>query len=403
MFRSSLDTLTESRLQITEFAYLNISGVMAICLTLVAVILVATKKIKILRTPVELRYSAFLAYLALGWFYSVDRLVTVQEWFRVCAPFALYLVVSRLIVSSGGSPTLRKVLVLSSLPPVIVGMYQFATGSGNLIATPHPVALALPDDALLFARVPGTFVLPMAFGLYLVALLPITFVELRHARERGTRILLATLITAMLIMLLATYTRGAWLGFIVSLTVFGALRLRRLLVFPASLAASLALWPTLLGPIYRRWTDIFDPRLYETSTVHTRLELWTTALTRLFPEHPVLGYGLGTFPQVYRGIRWVEAAHNDYLRVLIEGGVMGLALYLWLLWAVVALGWRKFRCAKDDQSKDLAAAFLSVICGYLVIQVSDNLFGMPVVQFYFWALVALMARSFVLENVEQPS
>ena len=49
----------------------------------------------------------------------------------------------------------------------------------------------------------------------------------------------------------------------------------------------------------------------------------------MFLKRPVLGWGLGTFPVVYPQFRsfstnfFVNQAHNDYLQLLVEMGLLG--------------------------------------------------------------------------------
>ena len=67
-----------------------------------------------------------------------------------------------------------------------------------------------------------------------------------------------------------------------------------------------------------------------------RLSIDRDAL-RMFRNRPVLGWGLGTFPTVYPQFRsfytnfFVSEAHNDYLQLLAELGVLGFATMIWFL------------------------------------------------------------------------
>ncbi len=67
-----------------------------------------------------------------------------------------------------------------------------------------------------------------------------------------------------------------------------------------------------------------------------RLSIDRDAL-RMFRNRPVLGWGLGTFPVVYPQFRsfytnfFVNEAHNDYLQLLAELGVLGFGTMIWFL------------------------------------------------------------------------
>lgn len=387
--RSSLDVFTETRVPISDLVYVNLSGALSVLLTMVAGAYVAMGRIGLGRSGVERAYLTFLAYWLAAAPLSADPLASVQEWFRVCAPFALYLLTSRLVVGAGRARLVRTALLLSAAAPLAAGCLQLLTGAGLLRDDPHPEHLLAGTSHAPFARVPGTFVLPMAFAFYLVTLFPLALVDFQEARRGRGRVLRGSILALMVFFLAATYTRGAWVAFLAALAVLGLLRSRAILAGVALLAAVTILRPALLGPLHQRWMDILDPALYPTSTVATRLDLWGTALGTLFPESPILGHGLGTFPLVYGSVRWFEAAHSDYVRLLVEGGIVGLALYVWVLAALVASAWRARREAPDAAARAASAALLAVLAAHLVAHAGDNVFGMPVVQFYLWGLAAL--------------
>lgn len=57
----------------------------------------------------------------------------------------------------------------------------------------------------------------------------------------------------------------------------------------------------------------------------------------MFRQKPVMGWGLGTFPTVYPRFRsfytnfFVNEAHNDYLQLLAETGVLGFGIMIWFM------------------------------------------------------------------------
>ncbi|MCP3980311.1 MAG: O-antigen ligase family protein [bacterium] len=89
-----------------------------------------------------------------------------------------------------------------------------------------------------------------------------------------------------------------------------------------------------------------------------RLQLWSAALP-MFGEAPVLGTGPHTFA-LYSDFRW---AHNLYLELLLERGLLGLAAFTWLLTAAIGAAVTVLRRA-TGQTRALCAGVLAALAGF---------------------------------------
>ena len=93
---------------------------------------------------------------------------------------------------------------------------------------------------------------------------------------------------------------------------------------------------------------------------------------QMFWHKPVLGYGLGTFTAVYPQFRsfytnlFVNAAHNDYVQVLVETGLIGFAAVVWFIVDVYRAGLRNVDGWSRDRSRALGLAALVGCTGLLV-------------------------------------
>jgi O-antigen ligase len=74
-----------------------------------------------------------------------------------------------------------------------------------------------------------------------------------------------------------------------------------------------------------------------------RAHFWSVTLD-IIRAHPFVGTGLGAFGVVYtrydsrNGLFRLEQAHNDYLQILSDGGVIGAALGLFFVVALFRMG-----------------------------------------------------------------
>jgi O-antigen ligase len=118
---------------------------------------------------------------------------------------------------------------------------------------------------------------------------------------------------------------------------------------------------------------------------------------RMFIKRPLLGWGLGTFPVVYPEFRsfytnfFVNAAHNDYLQLLVEMGLLGLATMIWLLVVVYRTAIKKLGNWTGDIGGAVALACLLGLSGILVHSAFDFNLQIPANAAFFYVLCTVAA------------
>lgn len=98
-----------------------------------------------------------------------------------------------------------------------------------------------------------------------------------------------------------------------------------------------------------------------------RLETWKTTWN-LFLSHPILGVGFRTHEAV---LKVASSAHNGYLALLAEIGVIGFAAVL-----LVALSglWKTWRRSQDPSQTFSYSVLLGLACGYFVLAIFERYF-----------------------------
>lgn len=161
-----------------------------------------------------------------------------------------------------------------------------------------------------------------------------------RGRIRGGKagVLLASLPVAIL----ATMTRAVWLSFagtVVALVFASPCRSLRRACLGLALFGGAGLLIILSFPELR--TALTD-RLEERGPVEFRAAVYTGGW-QMFLERPMMGWGVNQMPgELARHVSGYKKTqlypHNTYLELLVEHGVLGLALYLWLMWELWRLG-----------------------------------------------------------------
>ena len=266
---------------------------------------------------------------------------------------------------------LLALLLLAGLSQALIGIWQFGLRNDG------------PEHFIIlerFYRAYGTFEQPNPFGGYinLTALLALgttmgLFVDLRGLRRPLRSWLWPVFVVfcaaAATLALVFSWSRGAWLGFLVGAGVLALFSVRRLtlgLAVGAVAAAVLGggLWlgvaagfgPALsvadrlagfgdefaLGDV--RGVDINDTNY----AVLERLAHWQAAAD-MARDDLWTGVGFGNYAAAYPRyalVNWPDAlghAHNYYLNLLAEVGLPGLLAYL-LFWLAVV--WQTIRAAR---------------------------------------------------------
>lgn len=160
-----------------------------------------------------------------------------------------------------------------------------------------------------------------------------------HAYRRGRlhSLWMVVLLTSLPIAILATMTRTVWLTFAgtaLALTLMSENRRWRAwaaLIAAAGILAGMAFLATsheLSGAV----TD----RMEEQGPVDFRKAVYAGGW-EMFWEHPLMGWGFHRMPdELPRFVSGYEEKvlypHNTYLELLVEHGVLGFAVYGWLMW-----------------------------------------------------------------------
>ena len=193
-----------------------------------------------------------------------------------------------------------------------------------------------------------------------------------------------TVATVLVVGLLASQSRGGFVAFVLSsLALPVASRHRRRAVVLVGLVVGVALAWIDLGGIW----SAFESRGIRGS----RVDLWLD-MVRLVPRFPVLGVGWNAFATAYPWYQrvwrsdWIGEAHNEYLQVLLDAGVLGAALAGSLL---ATLYGRALAAARESP---VELGLLGSLLGLAVHNLVDFNWQIPANAATFVALAALVMR-----------
>ena len=249
------------------------------------------------------------------------------------------------------------------------------------------------------------------FAAYLVLPFPLTLVLFINSifselRKNGGRILsLAGLLLVMTLSLFLASSRGAWLGLgigLISLSWLGCLRMGRRWIaarlIPTFLALGLILTAFLIPRLLERE---FVREELERGTMGIRMLIWEGTL-RMIAAHPFLGSGPGSFqvaypqyriPEYFRNPHAVDAtahAHNEFLEIAAETGILGLGAFLWVLMVFFRKGIGLIRKEEDGYQRALNIGLISGVAGLLATNLVGVNLRFPSSAIFLWLAMGLV-------------
>ena len=265
----------------------------------------------------------------------------------------------------------------------------------------------LPSDSAagnLFRQIAGSSTLGNRtyYAGFLVMLLPLVVTELlRMHNGRGYKITLVAIIPAIIYLLVLTETRSAWVAVVLSGVLFLYLCVRqartRWLLTALLLVVVVGGSFTFPEIIQQRVASLFsaDP----TSSVARRVVIYDGAW-QAFVSSPVIGMGIGNFVEFYPAYRspdyWmsrsedvVPHAHNEFLEILSETGIVGMLAFFWFLFVCFRSIRRSYYAATAD-SKLLIAGLSCAIVAALIDNLGNVSLRTVPVAMMFWMILGLL-------------
>lgn len=364
--------------------------------------MVAARRIVIPQPPLLLPLLLFLAAILLSTLVTSSLELSAKEIVKWLEVLVIYLFMADVADERWGELVVWSLLAAGSAE-ALFGVYQFLRRVG-------------PEGFTLFGRFMrayGHFAQPNPFAGYLGLTLPLAYAltletlevwRLRIWRSQaGIRCVLAQTMpyvafaasfALMSVAMVMSWSRGGWVGVAAALVVITVVRSRTALISGTAVGLLVAYLLLVGGAQYlppalvQRFSD-FLPYLGGVDVTRVdvtdanwavieRVAHWLAAV-RMFSDHPWLGVGIGNYPVAYPQYavgRWRDPlghAHNYYLNIAAEAGIIGLSAYLLLLGACFVQAWRVIQRA-GGYWRAVALGALGVLVHLAVHSLFDNLF-----------------------------
>lgn len=205
--------------------------------------------------------------------------------------------------------------------------------------------MGLISSASSWFNVTGTFPNPNITAIFLVLMLPIHGVLRNHFHQKSHKILFLVGFVTIVLAIIVLKCRTAWLGASVALisavfaikSIQNNFRKQRIV----SILILIAVGVVLLSAMVKMYN-------FKRESAEGRILIWKIS-SQMFLEKPLSGFGFGLFEKYYNqhqaqyfatneasikdinSAGFVRMAYNEYLEIAVEGGIIGVGLFVSLL------------------------------------------------------------------------
>lgn len=209
-------------------------------------------------------------------------------------------------------------------------------------------------------------------------------------------------------------SRGGMLSLCISLVFFTSLVFKRKINRSNALLIVAIIILTAISVGWFGWENIVErfARLKNAEGVlyNSRLDFWKDSI-RIIPDFLVTGSGIGTYADIYTSYKSVTGnflvnhAHNDYLELAVEGGIIGFILAAAFIVTLFVKTFRMFLSRKDAYAVYIYMGSISGIIALLIHSIPDfNLHvGANGLWFFFLAGLAVSSATAPMRGHNRPS
>jgi len=352
------------------------------------------EELKFTSAPLNIPIISFIAICVLSLIWSNSFFVSLKELPLFLAGPLLYFVITNSINDERQVNRILDILLLVGGLFGIYGIFQY-----------NGIDFSFWIRNIGRQQVFGLFGNVNFFAEYLIVPLPIAVSLFFTSRNKFKKILLLIAILAMGTSLIVTFTRGSYLsfgsalifmfflflisrgkGFIknnkkIFIILVAIIIITFLFVVPTSLNRS----GTVISKIKERASII---QFINEFSFGRRMAIYKFT-TLMIKDHPLLGSGIGTYK--YNTLRYqaeffaqgenrslyphgfADKAHNEYLQLWAEIGIVGLGIFIWLMISYFRFGLKILRKIKDESRQGIIIGLMGAVVAVLV----DGIFGFP--------------------------
>jgi len=367
-----------------------------------------------IESPWKWLFSGRVTHVILAYF-SVTVLSSVvlngptsavaHELMRLVSYLCFYYTIIDWVRTEADFHAVINTMLLSTIGVALFGFYQAIIGDySQLFEILYPIQEEALKNPPFSGRITSFISHYNTLAGYLNMIIPFAIYLSVKARNIDGRRLARLCFAFSSIAMVLTQSRGgllAYVGVIMAAAYLLAPDRRARIRWIGSLLLFCVLAYIAVGLMFERLSGV------DTYTEVTRLEIWAGAAL-IFLSRPLVGIGYGNFKTIIANTITVQEgfmldAHNLYMELLAETGLLGFVTFLTLAATVIRRGVRNFRTAPTLMSATVSFGVAIGIMSVMAHGAVDYLFhNSPQFAALFFLLLALLRADEIRRDLTAP-
>lgn len=349
---------------------------------IIVLILISFKRVNFLwKTPLTLPFLLFTAWSFVGIFFALDKENSVHDFYAHLLKYMImYFIIINFFNTEKRFEILSWIIIISTTLFSIGAMIYFYLISG------YPLSARL---GLQFLELHVDYI-----GFVTLFAIILSLSRLTQETNVYVKVILFISLLLTTAATLLTQSRGTLCAAVIALIILFSRNKQAVIVFSILFIIGVGITPGL--------TNRFD------LTAALRGERVGINLTtyEIIKSYPIVGIGFGMetygnknlldlqkynarISPEYRQKRIITSPHNTLLDIAVRTGFVGLALYIYILFTFVRMGWKSIRHGENafvrNRGSGIMAAF---VCIFIQGIFADGMFGPQAIVLY--TILAMM-------------
>ncbi|MFH1355332.1 MAG: O-antigen ligase family protein [Candidatus Omnitrophota bacterium] len=319
-------------------------------------------------TPMLYPITAFFLAAVVSILFSLNKITSLSLIYRYITNIIIFVLC--LCLSDKDKKRVIYTIVFAGFVISILSIYQYLFGFQHILDYVARKNITRPFilDYLGRRRVFFPFVTPNTLAGFLVMLLPLALL----INDKKKWFVIALIVTALSL----TKSLGAFISLFLGMALYLYLRKDR----PGKKFFFLAMIVIIFAFIFILRQLPGKEHTLPMFSFAKRIDYWRETL-KIFRLYPLTGVGIGNF-----NLPSTRYAHNSYLQVSAEMGIIGLLSLIWLVSSAMRTGLNQI---KRSHNKNITICLVTSSSIFLIHNLMDFTFFLPEVSLIWWVILGL--------------